>query len=331
MRVTFVILCCMLVTRVYSMYNCKRLEDCQNGGTCNDDGTCTCVNGTHYRCEVDNTVPCAAETIDCGANGQCFTDVTDVCACDYGYYGTNCESSLVEIDCTADSATYILMFPDSFTGTVEIVPANPATTVTETCVKSPTTADGYKTYNASFDLSTEGTTDCPTSLLSPADQGGENMDYSALLIVRYWPNLSTSLDELYNLTCSHVGGVVEIYQDISNVSLTVTDLDQVTKDKSFSPIEMALTKDSGTMFDSETSLIVGDKFDVNVFLNVDTGSFASVRFESCVANNTLEGGESRRKRRAAGDDNEERTVSAVITVLNPGETLKDASTVRSSP
>lgn len=52
---------------------------------------------------------------------------------------------------------------------------------------------------------------------------GDNSWYSVLFRVNYVEGITTSLDELYNLTCLHAGDAIDVFADITNVSTYVIE------------------------------------------------------------------------------------------------------------
>lgn len=87
---------------------------CENGGTCNTDGTCDCPTGFGG----DNCDILLCDIVDCQNGGTC---VTGVCDCPDGFSGTTCEvdDACVGVTCNngGTCVTGVCDCPDGFTGT----------------------------------------------------------------------------------------------------------------------------------------------------------------------------------------------------------------------
>ncbi|XP_052265293.1 uncharacterized protein LOC127867841 isoform X2 [Dreissena polymorpha] len=260
---------------MHSTYNCNRMDDCRNGATCSANGTCACSNTYNtYNCQYDTSGTNCNNTI-CKNGGTCLNDT--VCACPYGFYGNLCDIHQVDIICNGSTSVFKITLPSEFDGIVQVYPK----TNGAVCNLTEPASGGPKQYSATFDHSPNGTQNCPSSNLDIYTLNG-NTNYTARFLVHYKKLLTTSVDELYTLTCTHAGGNVTVSKEITDIQVNISDLDPVTKAEEIRPVGMALRRNGAEL---TGALYVGQQFEVVISVD-NTDAFANVLIESCAANDT---------------------------------------------
>ncbi|XP_072022191.1 uncharacterized protein [Amphiura filiformis] len=84
---------CTAVVWIRDADTCDGL--CLNGGICNSDNTCTCLDGfTGFRCEIRQDIPCNLECL----NGGVCSGPPETCVCQPGFIGDRCEIDLCPDD-----------------------------------------------------------------------------------------------------------------------------------------------------------------------------------------------------------------------------------------
>lgn len=280
------------MVRCQLKYDCRRLDDCQHGGTCTAQGSCTCVDPYDgYNCEYDTSIPCASDPGPCKNGAKCYTiGGNDICACPFGFYGTNCEEESVFIKCDGGTAEFSLAFRTEFSGDVKLngtaIPSE--CSMTETTIQVTDNPD-MKKYTLKVDL-TQNDTGTPlcklANIVKTTDDQTQAVRYTGLFRVSYIVNVTTSLDELYNLTCSHENSNITVSKGFTGVDVVSENLTVIGFNKTYSPVvELSVLDKDDKVLNSSTNLFVGDIFQLHIYLT-DTSAYSAVRIESCTTNNT---------------------------------------------
>ncbi|KAL4229544.1 Neurogenic locus notch protein 1 [Mactra antiquata] len=267
-------------------YDCQRMDDCQNDRACNTiDGTCWCADDfLNYNCGVNATLSeCASNT--CQNNGLCYVvDSTDTCFCPYGYYGDTCEQRYVQLTCTGDTAEFAIVLPPQFSGQVSLVNGN--NEIDSECIVNDTEDGNNTKYSIIIDISPDqDTAGVPCKINNVANLTDTVTTYRTSLMVAYRTGITTSLDEIYFGDCIHTTES-EVSQNIgsiafANENLTVNEFEEV-----YSTAALVVADVDLTPLAVDSNIYVGTIFNLIVYLT-DTSVYKTVRFDNCVANNTL--------------------------------------------
>ncbi|XP_045209744.2 EGF-like domain-containing protein 2 isoform X1 [Mercenaria mercenaria] len=279
-----VIFISILTVKSQYKYDCRRIEDCKNGGKCTEND-CTCV-GTFggHDCGYDTAQvdACTADPNPCQNGGVCYNDGTsDLCYCVYGFFGKTCENKTVVIDCEGNSVDFTLAFPMDFAGTVKLGD-DPNCAMTEKEDKEL----GMKTYSVKVDISENGAGCNVTNIENATNPETGATEFSGLFEVNYLPFVTTGHDELYNLTCSHESADIQLSQAFPSVDVVKENLTVSEFNETYSPVELAVLDAQGNPMAADTQLFVGDVFQLHVYLT-DELAFNDVLIERCTTNNTL--------------------------------------------
>ncbi|KAL3836152.1 hypothetical protein ACJMK2_021598 [Sinanodonta woodiana] len=251
-------------------YDCRRLNDCANNGTCDHVETsptfkqCVCSNGYQgVTCGVKTDTICQRNI--CQNNGTCYeSNGSQICSCPYGYYGQTCEFEIVDIKCSGE-LNVTMVFPAVYEGIVYLDGH-----MNDNCSFESVTQDGVTKFSISLPMNNTG---CGSNVTITTNDTAGYTEYQVKVVVQYSQMYLSAVDEIHTLNCRLIGNASTLYSDLVGQAVDVAgNLTKSVTDQESTPVEMVVEDDAKSTLKPGTKLYVGQPFVLYFKLTDKSGS-----------------------------------------------------------